>query len=110
MSAGLGVYFAVQSQHNQSAADGYRSLPGSQSFCFMPTADHAATCTAWNNNVQAQGRDAILSDVLYVAGGALAIGAVLTWFLWPTDAKTGALVVAPVVDTAGAGVRAVGRF
>jgi hypothetical protein len=109
-SAGFGVYFALQSQNNERAAEGYRQANPS-SACFNPSsAAQVNMCTSWNDNVQAQGRDAILSDVLYVAGGALVVGAVATWLLWPSETRTGAVVVTPVVGTAGAGVRAMGRF
>jgi hypothetical protein len=109
-SAGFGVYFALQSQNNERAAEGYRQANPS-SACFKPSGSiQVDMCALWNDNVQAQGRDAILSDVLYVAGGALAVGAVATWLLWPNETKTGAVVVTPVVGTSGAGVRAMGRF
>ncbi len=109
LSAGLGVYFALQSQNNERAAAGWyhQDRERQQARAFTPSsAADADTCASWNDNVQAQGRDAILSDVLYVAGGALAVGAVATWLLWPTETKTGAVVVTPVVDAAGAGVYA----
>ena len=39
----------------------------------------AADCAQWNADVQAQNRDATVSNVLYVTGGVLAAGAVAAW-------------------------------
>jgi hypothetical protein len=120
VSVALGAYFAIQTQSDQSTADGFRQNYG-KSFCFRGT---SLVCTQWNQAVQAETRDATFSDVFYVAGGALAAGAVGAWLFWP-KATTGAdgasaasithgplraLALAPTVWSGGAGLTAVGRF
>ena len=99
VSIALGAYFAVQSQHDQDNANAYRGQ-FANSYCFTITVGTSATCTAWNNAVQAQSRDAMLSNVFYVVGGVLAVGGVATWFLWPTA----------TVGPSGASLGAAGRF
>jgi hypothetical protein len=87
VSGALGAYFALQSQSDQATAAAFRNQH-SVSFCSQITTGTSGTCAAWNNAVQSQGRDAMLSDVFYVVGGVLAVGGVATWFLWPTAGPT----------------------
>jgi hypothetical protein len=108
VSLGLGVYFGLQSQSQASTARGYRQEYGA-SYCAALTA--GAPCPAWNDAVDAQNRDATLSDVFYVAGGVLAAGAVATWLLWPRETKgAGRAWVVPAVGARGAGIGAAGIF
>jgi hypothetical protein len=109
VSVGLGAYFAVQSRNNEHTAEAFLT-DHSSSYCFQPTSENAATCSEWNDAVNAQRRDATLSDAMYVAGGVFAVGALVTWFLWPKDSKAVAVVPMPVGGGAGAGLGAVGRF
>ena len=109
VSVGLGAYFAVQSKNNQHTAENFLVANG-PSRCFQPTPEAAAMCSEWNDAVNAQGRDATLSEAMYIAGGVFAVGALATWFLWPRESKAAAVVPVPVVGAAGAGLGAVGRF
>jgi hypothetical protein len=122
VSIGLGAYFALQSQSEASTADGFRRL-NSSSYCAQVTSANSAVCTQWNDAVQSQGRDATLSNVLYVAGGVLAAGAVATWFLWPKEPKAAdgasatpghrpqrSLGLMPILYGSGAGIGAAGHF
>jgi len=120
VSVALGAYFALQTQSDQTTADGFRQQYG-RSGCF-----HVASplCTEWNGAVQAQGRDASLSDAFYVAGGVLAVGAAAAWFFWPKDATGadpatassaasgpfGTMALMPTVGPTGAGLTATGQF
>jgi hypothetical protein len=110
LSLGAGAYFGFQSQSDASNASQYRSSYPSN-YCVNPTGSAVQTCSAWNDAVKAQNRDATLSNVFYVTGGVLAVGAIATWFLWPREA-TGASSawVVPSVGPAGGGVVAGGRF
>lgn len=113
VSVGLGAYFAVQSRNNEHTAEGFRAQFTSPSYCSHITADVAATCSEWNDAVKAQGRDATLSDAMYIAGGVFVVGALATWLFWPSESKEGkavALVPAPILGPTGAGLGAVGRF
>ncbi len=123
VSVALGAYFAIQTQSDQSTADGFRQNYGKygKSFCFRGT---SLVCTQWNQAVQTETRDATFSDVFYVAGGALAAGAVAAWLFWPRGIAGGdgaspaslphgplrGLALAPTVGPGGAGLTAVGRF
>ncbi len=110
ISIGAGAYFGFQSQSDASDAAQYRDNKPS-SYCVNPTGPAVQTCSAWNDAVKSQNRDATLSNVFYVTGGVLAVGAVATWFLWPKGA-TGASSawVVPAVGPSGGGVAAGGRF
>lgn len=103
---GLGVYFALQSQDEASRSDGYRRQFG-PSWCFQSNAD---PCPAWNDAVQSQRRDATWSNVLYVAGGVLAAGAVVTWLLWPKAAKSAGAGTALTIGATGTSVHLTGHF
>jgi hypothetical protein len=114
VSVSLGAFFALQSQSDQSTAQGFRRNNPSSSYCYPPpVADRSAACAAWNNAVQTQSNDFTLSSVFYAAGGVLAAGALATWFLWPKASSTadGASVgLIPAAGPAGPGLSAVGRF
>jgi hypothetical protein len=105
-SVAVGAYLGLQSQSDASTAEGFRKAYG-PSGCFqMPS--RRDVCTLWNDAVQAQGRNATLSNVFYVAGGALAAAGVATWVLWPKTSKSA--VLTPLLGPAGAGFSAAGRF
>lgn len=91
VSIAVGAYFALRSQAEYDRAAEYRRTFG-PNWCFQSTSD---PCGAWNDAVNAQSRDATISNILYVAGGALAAGAVVTWLVWPkaqtSTAATGTL-------------------
>lgn len=99
VSVALGAYYAIQSQNDQNTASAFRAQYPNY-YCSTITFGTTATCTAWNNSVQAQSRDAMLSNIFYVVGGVLAVGGVATWFMWPT-ANAG---------PSGASVGVAGRF
>jgi hypothetical protein len=103
---GVGAYFALQSQNEANTVDRYRSSYG-PSWCFQSTSD---PCGPWNDAVQAQSRDATASNVLYVAGGVLAAGALATWFLWPKATTSAAVGPSLAVSASGTALYATGHF
>jgi hypothetical protein len=105
----LGVYFGLASQSNANDVKGYQAANGS-SACAHITPQNSQLCTTWNDAVNAQNKDAALSDGFYVAGGLLAAGAVATWFLWPKSSTSASATIVPVVGPGGAGLTAVGSF
>jgi tetratricopeptide (TPR) repeat protein len=107
---GAAAAFGIASQNNKSAVTGYKGKYPSD-YCF-PAAGKAAPsdCGPWNDAVNAQNRDADISNALYFAAGALALGAVVSWFFWPKPGHTKAAWVLPEVGPQGAGVEAGGRF
>jgi hypothetical protein len=110
VALGLGIYLGLASQNDASTAKGFLDMYGS-SGCSNPAANR--DCARWNSVVQAQNRDATLSNVFYVGGAVFAAGAVAAWFLWPKGARNdaGASVwFLPVVGSSGAGVGVVGRY
>jgi hypothetical protein len=107
---GLGAFFGLQSQNDKSDAAGLRSGVSS-SGCQTPSA--SMTCQQLSDKVDAQNRDALVSDILYVAGGVFAAGAVATFFLWPngaSDTHAATSWVAPFVEPTRAGLRVGGTF
>ena len=104
---GFGAAFGLASQHNKSTADTYRAQDGLQACGRSPVPGY---CGPWNDAINAQNRDANLSNALYFAGGALALGAVVSWFFWPKQGHGASAWVAPDVGPGRAGVGAGGRF
>jgi hypothetical protein len=47
------------------------------------------------------------SDLFYCVGGALAVGAAFTWFLWPKPSASGSVALVPQFSPAGAGLSVV---
>jgi hypothetical protein len=88
VSVGLGVFFGLQSQSENRTANGIVSAAlmthGGDGACTgRPSGDYVQKCPSLSSARDAQNRDAVISDVFYVAGGALALGAIATWLLWP---------------------------
>ena len=108
---GLGAFFGVKSQSDKSDAAGLRQqvMPNQ---CQAPSA--SPICQQLSDKVDAQNRDALVSDVLYVAGGVFAAGAVATFFLWPSAGSAAHAAttswVAPFIEPTRAGVRVGGTF
>jgi hypothetical protein len=116
VAASLGIVFGVESRQDANAAGSLRSAPEwTTSWCYGPAGATHPGCGALSGNVAAQNRDAIASDALYVGAGVLAVGAVATWFLFPTregqapPVSTGVWIV-PAVGTRGAGLAGGVRF
>jgi hypothetical protein len=107
VAAGFGAAFGLASQSNKSTVTGYQTRDGMYFCSDMPT---AADCRPWNNAVNAQNRDANISNALYFTAGALALGAVVSWFLWPKPNHVKTTWVLPNVGPGQAGVEAGGRF
>lgn len=117
-SMAAAAYFVIQAQSDQSTAQGFRQQYGKFQ-CFQVT---SPLCTQWNDAVQAQRRDATLSDVFWVAAGAFAVGAAAAWLFWPDDARGGTsaagpghsrlatLRLTPTLGPAGAGFLVTGHF
>jgi hypothetical protein len=113
VSVGVGAFFGLQSQNQKNQADRAATLlgPGGCGVNGMPSDPQ---CRVLNDARDSQNRDAILSDVLYISAGALAVGALATWFLWPkpeSGPHAGAAAwVTPEVGPTHAGVRIGGAF
>lgn len=108
IAVGLGVYFGLQSRSDASTAAAFRSKYPS-SYCVNPA---NVDCAQWNSAVEAQNRDATVSNVLYVTGVVLAAGAIGSWFFWPREreTKSAGVWLVPTAGPGGGGVMAGGRF
>jgi hypothetical protein len=108
IAIGLGVYFGLQSRSDANTAAAYRAKDPSD-YCVNPG---NPGCAQWNGAVQAQNRDATASNVLYVTGAVLAVGALASWFFWPrgSETRSSAVWVVPAAGPSGGGVTAGGRF
>jgi hypothetical protein len=112
VAVGLAVDFGLQSQSENNQAEKIKSALPSTSTCANASPTYEAACVNLRDTRAAQNRDAVLNEVLYVTGGALAAGAVATWFLWPKrqEEHPGTAWVAPIVGAAHAGVGVGGSF
>jgi hypothetical protein len=111
VAAGFGAFFAIKSQNAKSTVTGYQNRHKALSFCtVMPGVAAPSDCGPWNDAVNTQNRNADISDALYFAAGALAVGAVVSWFFWPKAGPAKAAWVVPEVGPGNAGVEAGGRF
>jgi hypothetical protein len=109
-AGGAAAAFGLASQNNKSAVDNYKGKYSS-SDCLVPAGKAAPSeCAPWNDAVNAQNRDANISNALYFAAGALALGAVVSWFFWPKEGHVKAAWVVPAVGPQTASVEAGGRF
>ncbi len=115
-SFGLGVGFYVVSENEYANGMRLRAQLPANSACVPPVrADLANTCADLRDaltNGYPVNRDRGLGFV--VAGSALAVGAVATWFLWPKRKTTTTAVsvqwIAPDVQPQGGGFRLGGAF
>jgi hypothetical protein len=117
-AVGVGVFFGLQSQSEKSTADGILANPqpaglnGNASACHAPDASTNPMCQNLSDTRDAQNRDAVLNEVLYVAGGVLAAGAVASWFLWPKrqEEHVSKAWIVPTLGPGHAGVGVGGAF
>jgi hypothetical protein len=81
-SAGVGVFFLLQSNSAKSDAANLRTglAPDACS-------QSSATCQSLNDKVNTQFGDLNTSTGLFVAAGGLAAAAVVTWLVWPKSAS-----------------------
>jgi hypothetical protein len=95
-AAGVGLAFALDAEANASTAQGFRNelAPGA---C-TGAGGSSSPCTALRQATQSQNQDVSVSHGLYIAGGALAGTALLTWFVWPNQKPQSAWFVRPAVD------------
>jgi hypothetical protein len=106
VAVGFGVGFAVASNSNKSTADTDRTKVGGNGGCYGTT---STECSALNDAVNSQNRDANISNALYFTAGVCAVGAVLSWYFWPKPKDTTAWVT-PQVGPGTMGMAAGGRF
>jgi hypothetical protein len=110
VAGGAAAAFGLASLNNKSAADRYRANYKSH-YCLVPPGTAAPSdCVPCNDAVNAQNRDANISNALYFAAGALALGAVVSWFFWPKEGHVKAAWVLPAVGAQTVGAEAGGRF
>jgi hypothetical protein len=112
VAVGFGAYFGIESQSNKSTVEGYQRAYGN-SGCVpvTPGAMVPAACGgAWSNAVNAQNRDADISNALYFAAGAFAVGAGVSWFFWPKPKHVASAWIAPEVGQGRAGLDVGGAF
>ncbi|MCL2449356.1 MAG: tetratricopeptide repeat protein [Polyangiaceae bacterium] len=108
LSAGAGLYFAVQSKVDSDHADSLANPPVGNSGCRSPTLYEDA-CSHMAELRRAQGRDARFSYVFYGVGGALAASAVVAW-LWPQSRANSMGWIEPQFGPGQAGMTLHGAF
>jgi hypothetical protein len=111
VAAGAGLFFFVQSNSSDSHAADLRAQLGTSSSCRSPVSNaNQASCADLSDSVNQAGTYKDLSTGLFVAGGALAVGSVLTYVLWPSSAESKRGTIVPVVDPSSRMGGVVGRF
>ena len=112
-SVAVGVVFGLQSQSEANTGDGLKRDLGSGG-CGAQGNPADTRCKTLSDTRDAQNRDAVLNVVFYVAGGALAAGAVAAWLLWPkADAESKPSTtawIAPMLTPTHAGLNVGGAF
>jgi hypothetical protein len=108
-SAGVGIGFGVAADNNRSAIDNMRANRDS-SFCTSP--ENADYCNRLRSAVTAQQGDATASNVAFGVAGALALGALVLWGVWPKaqPGQTAQWWVGPSVGGRSGALTAWGRF
>jgi hypothetical protein len=89
----VGVILAGKSRDERNTAAAYGAQYG-PSACATPG---VSICAQWNDAVENQRRDAAWATGLYVGGGVLAAGAVVTWLAWPSGTSRWAKLL-PSID------------
>jgi hypothetical protein len=105
-----GAYFLSQSGSQSNTASGLRSGLASYQCTLTPG---SSTCTQLESAVDAQHTDSALGVTLLAGGGALFVGGIVAWLVWPkaSDAEhTGVRWIAPVVGSAGGTIALGGAF
>jgi hypothetical protein len=102
----FGVYFGATSKNDANTANGLVAELGNSSSCSAPTGPQVATCSQLADARSSENRNSGLSTGMYVAAAALAVGGVITWFVWPKNdaAHGGAARVSPVLGPGLAGL------
>ncbi len=104
--AGVGIGFGVAANSSSNNADSLSSGNADNS-C---TGASTPRCTSLQSASSAARSEEIAATGLYIGGGALAIGALVAWFLSPPRSARTGLVVVPILDRAGTGVSLAGHF
>ena len=102
-AAAVGAGFEVGAANADTNAKAL--IGGSSSACVN---NPSATCQQVGNLKNTYSSDQTAGDVLFVSAGALAVGAVVTWFVWKDHRSPVAL--APMWSPTGLGVNMEGRF
>jgi hypothetical protein len=113
---GGGIYFGLQSNNEADSASSIRgTLPPNACANSSSAGAPSQACQNLADAVDAQNRDAVLNKVFYVAGAVLAVGAAVTWLLWPPPGHaktvdTARVWFVPSVSPGGGGLSAAGSF
>ncbi|MGH7297651.1 MAG: hypothetical protein ACRELB_22125, partial [Polyangiaceae bacterium] len=82
----------------------------SSSACYPGQPSLPPTCAELQSAVYAQGRNFKLQVGFYAGAGALAAGAVTTWFLWPRRSAQSSWSIQPTFDARSGGAQVIGAF
>jgi hypothetical protein len=109
VGVGLGVGFAVAASNESSTIKSDQQQGMGTASCFNST---TARCMQLAQATSSHSTDVGLETGFFVAGGALALGALAAWVFWPGASKDGKVSwrVVPSVTSAGATVGVVGQF
>jgi hypothetical protein len=83
-AAGAGVFFTTQASSEMQTASTDRGSRPTNACAGVAS----PSCSSLNSAVQSQHSDTNVATGLFVGAGALAAGAVLTWFVWPRPSSS----------------------
>lgn len=110
VSTVVAVIFDSASRGDRSDADSLRAQLVNNSACVPPSGQPIPPqCGALRDAVSSQNTHQKLAAGFYIGGGALAVGAIATWFLWPTSKDAPRAWVRPILGSTS-GLEVGGRF
>lgn len=83
-AAGTGLYLTLRSNQDEQHATGMRAGLATDA-C---TGVASPSCTALDDTVKSQHFDANAATALFIGGGALAVGSVVTWLVWSRPSES----------------------
>ena len=109
IAGGVGLAYSLASDSEANTAAALRQQIPTCAGVSTPDCQHLAS------DVSAQHTDHVISTVMWIAGGTLAVGAVGAFFLWPkrpagASGVSGTVSFVPAVGPGSAGLTAVGTF
>jgi hypothetical protein len=106
VAGAFGVYFGLRSDADANSA---ATLRAANTSCLGST---SPGCQQLRDTVDGQHSEAVLSKAFWITGGVLAVGAVVTWLVWPerSSSRLASVRVVPAIGPGGSGVAVVGFF
>ena len=109
VGVGVGFTLAARGQRDDASSAAAKVPAGSSSCAGVASAD----CGTLRDANHAKQNDQNIAMGAFITGGALAVGAIAAWILWPSassESKQARTFLVPIAGPGGAGAQLVGRF